>query len=219
VRERKGRAITASQVNAWFRSSFRKGPLPNRTACERVATALEFQRKALAVAAKLPRSSPHKPNLARTAAINLLAALPERRQHWESAKPLPLTLRASDGELAEISGSKLVANAERKLDALQAALEDAMPYLDHPRAVITKHHHKNEHGIMLHIAYAAAQALHCSGRHALGTETESPLVDFIVAALEGMGQPVPPHATIATALHRIPAMNWVKRQMAIPPQT
>ena len=207
-------AITARQVDLWFKDSFRGGPWPDQAACERAARELESVRTAFAakpahaaLAAKPAHAKGPKTNAARRAAIDLLAALPERRRFWEGAKPFSPTGGASD---------KLVADAEQALITLDAALKGAMPYLDFPPFAVTKHRRTPQQGAICYIAVAVARALYSAGWRALSIEEAAPLVDFITHALEGMDQTVPSHKGIALALYRTPRIRLLKKEMAGP---
>lgn len=208
------KAITARQVDLWFKDSFKRGPWPDQAACERAAHELESVRTAFfakPVHAKGPKTNP-----ARRAAIDLLAALPERRRYWASSKPVPPNCGPSGSEATEVPGRTLVLDAEQALIALEAALKGAMAYLDFPPFAVTKHRRTSQQGAIFYIAVAVARALYSAGWRTLSIEEKAPLVDFITHALEGLDQTAPSHKGIALALYRTPRIRLLKKEMAGP---
>lgn len=212
--EHDARPITAPVVRAWFRSSFKRGPWPRQCDYEKVAIKLERERQALA--AKPTKPVPLILNQARRAATDLLRALPERHRFWKCTRLSPQIHRLTNGDAAATDARevtnwapRLVADAEQVLVSLESALKNAMPYLDFPPAAVTRRHRKSEHALIFFVAAVAAAALRNGGRTTISIEWEGPFVDFIVQALLGMGQVALPHATVASALCRTPATNWL----------
>jgi hypothetical protein len=207
-------AITAKQVSDLLRASFKLGPWPDESACDRLAAELARHRQT--PNANQTPAAPSASNRARKAAIDLQKALPKRRQFWADAKPITSPCEADNGEAAEIPGAKWIEDAERALVALEKALQDAMPFIDFPPLAVTKQRRKPEHIAIFHIATVTIEALRKAGRQELSIDPPSPLVDFVVQALDRLGWAPPPHATVATALRRIPAMKWVRQQWRSP---